>query len=130
MPDATVWAVDVNDRAVALCAANAAAAGAPNVAASQATAERPFGEVRDDVALDVVWSNPPIRIGKAALHALLTRWLDRLAPGGRAWLVVHRNLGADSLHRWLDGEGWPTERVASRAGYRLLAAGARDRAAG
>ena len=67
-----------------------------------------------------IWSNPPIRIGKDALHDLLAGWLGRLAPGGRAYLVVQRNLGADSLHRWLSGQGWPTARIASRAGYRVL----------
>jgi 16S rRNA (guanine1207-N2)-methyltransferase len=121
-----VWALDVNERAVDLCRANAAALGATGVRASVVTAERPDGDVPPEIALDLIWSNPPIRIGKAALHALLTRWLDRLTPTGRAWLVVQRNLGADSLQRWLDGRGWPTERASSRAGYRLLAVGPRE----
>jgi 16S rRNA (guanine1207-N2)-methyltransferase len=125
-PGATVWALDVNERAVDLCRANAAALGATGVRASVVSAERPDGDVPPEVALDLIWSNPPIRIGKVALHALLTRWLDRLTPTGRAWLVVQRNLGADSLQRWLDGGGWPTERVSSRAGYRLLAVGPRE----
>ena len=67
-----------------------------------------------------IWSNPPVRIGKDALHALLSGWLRRLAPDGRAYLVVGRNLGADSLHRWLAGQGWPVTRLAARSGYRLL----------
>ena len=67
-----------------------------------------------------LWSNPPIRIGKQALHTLLTTWLDRLADGAYAHFVVHKHLGADSLHRWLDASGYPTDRVASRAGYRIL----------
>ena len=73
-----------------------------------------------DVVFDLVWSNPPIRIGKQALHELLERWLSRLAPAGEAVLVVQRHLGSDSLQRWLEAQGWPTERVASRQGYRLL----------
>ena len=125
-PQATVWALDVNERAVALCRANAEALGATTVHASVVSEDRPTGEVPDDVRFDLVWSNPPIRIGKAALHALLTRWLDRLTPEGRAWLVVQRNLGADSLQRWLEAEGRPAERVSSRAGYRLLSVGARE----
>jgi 16S rRNA (guanine1207-N2)-methyltransferase len=124
-PQAAVWAVDVNERAVELCRANAAATGAANVRPSVVSDERPWGEVPDGVMFDVVWSNPPVRIGKDALHALLTRWLDRLAPGGRAWLVVHRHLGSDSLQRWLGERGWPTQRVSSRAGYRLLVVDAR-----
>jgi 16S rRNA (guanine1207-N2)-methyltransferase len=73
----------------------------------------------------VIWSNPPVRIGKTALHELLARWLDRLTPAGRAVLVVQKHLGSDSLHRWLDESGWPTERVAARAGSRLLEVRAR-----
>lgn len=113
-PGATVWAVDVNRRALALCRANAAAAGLGNVRAVEPSA------VPDDLVADDVYSNPPIRIGKPALHELLAAWVGRLRPGGRLELVVHKHLGADSLQRWLCSQGWPTRRLASRAGYRLL----------
>ena len=74
-----------------------------------------------DVRFDLIWSNPPIRIGKAALHELLATWLGRLTRRGPAVLVVQKHLGADSLQRWLiDEQGWPTERLASAKGYRLL----------
>lgn len=123
-PEATVWAVDVNERARALCAANAADAGVANVRVAAPE------EVPADVAFAGIWSNPPIRIGKPALHELLTRWLGRLAPGGSAWLVVHRHLGSDSLARWLDAGGHPTVRLASRAGYRILQVGGNPAASG
>ena len=113
-PAATVWAVDVNERALALTAANAEAAGCANVRTAAPD------QVPADVAFTAIWSNPPIRIGKAALHELLARWLDRLEPDGRAVLVVHKHLGADSLARWLEERGHPTERLRSRMGYRLL----------
>ena len=112
-PGARVWAVDVNRRALELCAANAEEA---DVEVRTATPDAiPAG-----VQFAGIWSNPPVRIGKAALHDLLSTWLDRLAPDGRAALVVHRHLGADSLARWLDQQGWPTTRLGSRMGYRLL----------
>jgi 16S rRNA (guanine1207-N2)-methyltransferase len=130
LPAATVWAVDTNPRAVELCRTNAAATGAGSVRASVVTAERPWGEVPDDVGFDVIWSNPPIRIGKAAMHELLTRWLDRLADGGVAHLVVQKHLGSDSLARWLAEQGWPTERISSRAGYRILEVRARSHGRG
>jgi 16S rRNA G1207 methylase RsmC len=76
--------------------------------------------VPDDVPFDEIWSNPPIRIGKPALHDLLLTWLPRLAEGGRAVLVVGKNLGADSLQRWLDDQGYPTTRLASAKGFRVL----------
>jgi 16S rRNA (guanine1207-N2)-methyltransferase len=111
-PGAEVWAVDVNARARELCAANAAALGLANV--------RVVDDVPADVRFDAVYSNPPIRIGKAALHELLARWLGQLAPAGSAALVVSKHLGADTLARWLGDAGYVVERRGSRQGYRLL----------
>jgi 16S rRNA (guanine1207-N2)-methyltransferase len=114
-PGATVWAVDVNERALALCAANAARAGLPNVRAV------PPDAPGLPAFFAGIWSNPPVRIGEPALHDLLRRWLARLAPGAAATLVMGRNLGADSLQAWLSNqEGWPVRRLAARSGYRLL----------
>ena len=114
-PGATVWAVDVNERALALCAANAARAGLSNVrCALPDSAEVP-------PRLAGIWSNPPVRIGKGPLHAMLREWLARLAPEAAATLVMGRNLGADSLHAWLEKEeGWSVTRLSARSGYRLL----------
>ena len=69
---------------------------------------------------DQLWSNPPIRIGKAALHELLLTWFARLVPGGRAVMVVGKNLGGDSLQTWLTDQGYPTTRLASAKGFRVL----------
>lgn len=115
-PGATVWAVDVNERALELTARNAARLGLGGV-----RAVRP-DDVPDDVRFAALWSNPPIRVGKEELHALLLRWLPRLTDGGQAWLVVQRNLGADSLHAWLAGalDGAVVERAGSAKGYRVL----------
>jgi 16S rRNA (guanine1207-N2)-methyltransferase len=113
-PGATVWAVDVNERALELTRVNAAAAGLGNVRV--ATPD----EVPGDVPLATLWSNPPVRVGKAALHELLERWLGRLETDGTALLVVQKNLGADSLHRWLEARDWSVTRRGSRIGYRLL----------
>ncbi|HEX4902259.1 MAG TPA: methyltransferase [Acidimicrobiales bacterium] len=115
-PRARVVAVDVNARSRELCAANAASLGCDNVEVAAPD------EVDPAVRFDLLWSNPPIRVGKDVLHELLSRWLGRLADGGSAVLVVGRNLGADSLQRWLDETGFPAERLASKRGYRLLRA--------
>jgi 16S rRNA G1207 methylase RsmC len=100
---------------VDLTAANARALGRTGVRAVAPD------EVPDAVRFAAIWSNPPIRVGKAALHELLLRWLPRLDAGGTAHLVVQRNLGADSLHRWLQEQGWDVQRAASARGYRVLA---------
>ncbi|UMG91432.1 methyltransferase [Nocardioides sp. TF02-7] len=114
-PAVRVTAVDVNRRAVLLAEENAAALGVADRYRATTPDRVPAGETFDEI-----WSNPPIRIGKAALHDLLLTWLPRLEPGGRAVLVVGRNLGADSLQRWLGEQGWPTRRHASAKGFRVL----------
>lgn len=116
VPGATVDAIDTNDRALALTRDNAAAAGV----GKRVRAMRP-DQVADDVRYDEIWSNPPIRIGKDALHDLLLAWLPRLTPTGRAYLVVGRHLGADSLQRWLGDQGWTCDRLASAKGFRVFA---------
>jgi 16S rRNA (guanine1207-N2)-methyltransferase len=113
-PAARVWAVDVNRRALELCERNAADAGLTTVRC------RPPDDPGLPATYQLIWSNPPIRIGKDALHELLSTWLGRLAPGAPAYLVVQRNLGSDSLQRWLAAGGWQADRFAARAGYRVL----------
>lgn len=115
-PEAIVDAVDVNPRALALTADNARL----HQVDDRVRALTPEA-VDDDVRYDEIWSNPPIRIGKDALHRLLLTWLPRLQPDGVARLVVGRNLGADSLQRWLIDEGWDCARVASAKGFRVFA---------
>ena len=112
-----VTGVDVNERAVRLANENAAALGVTDRFAACTPDAVPA-----EAAYDEIWSNPPIRIGKQALHELLLTWLPRLVPGGRAVLVVGKNLGADSLQRWLTEQGFPTTRLASAKGFRVLVA--------
>ena len=122
-PDATVWAVDVNERSLELVRMNAEKLGLTNVRAVLPE------QVPADVSFDSIWSNPPIRIGKPALHEMLEYWLPRLAPGSDAWLVVQKNLGADSLHRWLQetlAENFDVTREAISKGYRVLRASRHD----
>ncbi len=114
-PTAVVWAVDVNERALELTRRNAEALGV-----GDRVHPRPPDAVPDGVRFDGLWSNPPIRVGKAQLHAMLLNWLPRLAPGGEAVMVVGRNLGADSLQRWLGEQGFPAHRLASAKGFRVL----------
>ena len=118
-PRATVWAVDVNQRALDLVRRNAETMGLTNVNAVLPD------DVPDEVRFMTIWSNPPIRVGKNELHGMLERWIPRLEPGCDAWLVVQRNLGSDSLHRWLQAE-FPEEYTFTRAttnkGYRVLKA--------
>ncbi|MDQ1597590.1 MAG: rRNA (guanine1207-N2)-methyltransferase [Microbacteriaceae bacterium] len=116
-PHATIWAVDINERALELVRRNSEALGITNI-----NAVRP-SDVPTDIGFMTIRSNPPIRVGKSELHAMLRHWLPRLVPDSDAWLVVQRNLGSDSLQRWLEGT-LPAEfavtRAATNKGYRVL----------
>lgn len=113
-PGARVWAVDVNERALELTRLNAASAAADNVVVGKPE------EVPADVRFDAIYSNPPVRVGKMPLHDLLMTWLPRLRLQAPAYLVVQRNLGSDSLARWLEGQGFRVDRLKSKKGYRIL----------
>lgn len=116
-PDAQVWGVDVNERVLGLARANAAAAGTPNV-----TVGLP-DEVPADLRFRTIWSNPPIRVGKDELHGILLTWLPRLEVGGDAWLVVSKDLGGDSLQRWMSdtlGADYTVARASTDKGFRVI----------
>lgn len=123
-PDGHVWAIDVNRRALELTEVNAERVR-QQYSLAPITVLQP-DDVPISLKFDVVWSNPPIRVGKESLHQLLSQWLPRLVPGGEAYLVVSKHLGADSLTAWLrevsdDGRPWgPVDRVGSSKGYRVL----------
>lgn len=116
-PDAEVYGVDVNPRARELTTVNAAVAGLTNVTVIEPQ------DFPDHLAIDTLWSNPPIRIGKKALHELLATWLNRLSPDGHAWLVVAKNLGAESLLTWLNthhDHAFAAERFGRDKGFHVI----------
>lgn len=116
-PNTKVWAVDVNTRSVELTSKNAKDLGLSNI-----TAVVP-DQVPEDLVFSGIWSNPPIRIGKKELHELLLKWLPRLAAGAEAYLVVQKNLGSDSLQKWLAEElagNYEVSRYTSIKTYRVI----------
>jgi len=116
-PHATVWAIDVNERSLELTRMNAERLGLSNIRVC-----RP-DEIPANLSFEGIWSNPPIRVGKDVLHEILLTWLPRLAPSAESYLVVQKNLGADSLHRWLETElpsGFSTIRVDTAKSFRVL----------
>jgi 16S rRNA (guanine1207-N2)-methyltransferase len=118
-PDATVWAVDVNERVLELLRENAARAGVTNINAVLPE------DVPADLVFDGIWSNPPIRVGKDALHSILATWLPRLGIDMEAYLVVAKNLGSESLQRWMNetlGDVVEVERHSTSKGFRVLKA--------
>lgn len=115
-PESSVWGIDVNQRALELTRRNAVRVGVSNVQVGLPS------DVPADIRFDTIWSNPPIRVGKAELHAILDTWIPRLKPGGEAWFVVAKSLGAESLQKWL-GERWPDAEVSTAKiskGFRVI----------
>lgn len=118
-PEATVWAVDVSERAVDLTARNAARLGLTNVLAL--TEDQALQKQADDqTTFDLIWSNPPVRIGKKPMQELLLKWISKLNEAGRAYLVINKNLGGDSTAKWLITEGFEVEKIASKKGFRVF----------
>ena len=116
-PKAKVWAVDVNNRSLELTATNAETVGLTNILTATPDS------VPKDIKFAGIWSNPPIRIGKKELHELLLSWLPRLENGASAYLVVQKNLGSDSLQKWLTEtlvDGYEVSRLTSVKTYRIL----------
>lgn len=116
-PHARIWALDVNERALDLVRRNAERLGLDNV--FPVTAD----EIPSDVTFRTIRSNPPIRIGKPALHELLETWIPRLDRTSDGYFVVQKNLGSDSLQRWMDatfGADFSTRRHATAKGFRVL----------
>lgn len=115
-PNTTVWALDVNRRALEITAKNAALLGIKNIRCVLES------DVPADLKFAGIWSNPPIRVGKSVLHGLLKSWLPRLEESAEAYLVVQKNLGADSLLKWMQDE-FPliaSERIDSEKSFRVL----------
>ncbi|MBM7051281.1 MULTISPECIES: class I SAM-dependent methyltransferase [unclassified Rothia (in: high G+C Gram-positive bacteria)] len=115
--ESQVYAVDVNTRSLQLTATNAERLGATNLHASAPE------DVDATLEFDLIWSNPPIRVGKDVLHDIMRTWLPRLTVGGEAYLVVQKNLGADTLQKWLFnelGNQFIVERHTTSKGFRIL----------
>lgn len=116
--DREVWAVDVNERSRELTRMNAERLGLTNVRVAAPE------DVPDDLQFAEIRSNPPIRVGKDVLHSILEAWLPRLIPGGTAYLVVAKHLGADSLQKWIASEFdyLEVDRAFRKKGFHVLRA--------
>ena len=116
-PKARIYAIDVNERSLELTRLNVERLGLTNVVVCKPE------DVPSEIEFDEIWSNPPIRVGKIVLHEILTLWINRLTGGGTARLVVQKNLGSDSLHKWLIQEFEPdfeSTRIDTSKTFRVL----------
>lgn len=116
-PQRVIYAVDVNQKAIYYLQENLKRYSIKNV---KVFAPEEFPK---NIEFAYIYSNPPIRIGKKNLYALCEKWLQNLKQDGKAFLLVKRNLGADSLAEHLESIGYKTERLFSKNGYRVLGVG-------
>lgn len=114
-PSAQIWAIDINERARFLTTQNAKENQLTNLAVLS-----PSELENKAQTFDLIWSNPPVRIGKSALQTLTQKWLNCLKPTGQAVLVMNKNLGADSYTNWLRENGWKVSKIGSAKGFRVL----------
>ncbi|HMS25600.1 MAG TPA: methyltransferase [Acidimicrobiia bacterium] len=115
-PQAHIIGVETNQRARDLAIKNCR----KNIGGDRIRIMSP-AEVDDTIMVDLIVSNPPIRIGKDALYELLRGWSTRLNEGGQMWIVMAKNLGSDSTAAYLESEcGLAVHRVASKKGFRVL----------
>ncbi|MFZ0891280.1 MAG: methyltransferase [Thermoplasmata archaeon] len=118
-PQGHVLLTDVNRRAVGLARSNIARNGIENADARVGPLYRPVREER----FDVIATNPPYHVGRAAILQILEGAPGFLRPGGRLVIVGKGSQGVRFYQAWLM-EHWlgPVEVLGRRSGYRVLSA--------
>lgn len=90
-PKTRFYLIDVNARAIALCAENQKTLGLTNV-------ETFISDIYQNVTgkYDSIVTNPPIRAGKKVIYAMFDGAWDYLVDGGSLFIVIRKSLGAPS----------------------------------
>ncbi|MNN24889.1 Ribosomal RNA small subunit methyltransferase C [compost metagenome] len=97
---------------------NAAANGVNNVTITESDLFSAVGNRQ----FDVVLTNPPIRAGKATVHAIFEGAFERLRSGGSLWVVIQKKQGAPSAKEKLETLFARVEEVTKEKGYRIFKA--------
>lgn len=118
-PTTTVWMIDINERAVALSQENAALNNVENVAIMQSDI---FSSVPIAEKFNTIVTNPPIRAGKAVVHAIFEGARERIVPGGSLWIVIQKKQGAPSALEKLESLFDEVEEVDKDKGFRIYRA--------
>ncbi len=115
-PNGRVVMTDVNERALDLAARNVRANAVPHAEVRSGALYEPV----EGEAFDAIVCNPPIRAGKATVHAIVDGAPRHLKPGGVLWIVARTKQGAPSLHDRMASTFPEAEIVARGSGYRVL----------
>lgn len=117
-PKGHVTMIDINERAVELSKENAKLNGVSNVTILQSD----LYEAVKNNSYDCIVSNPPIRAGKAVVHAVFEEGYELLNNGGTMWIVIQKKQGAPSAKDKLEQLFASVEEVTKDKGYRIFKA--------
>ncbi len=115
-PEAEILMSDINERAVRLANENLGLNGIKN---ARVLLSDGFEDI--DGEFDFVVTNPPIRAGKQLIYSLFDAALSRLRPGGRLYIVIRKQQGAESALRHLAGHC--AEVIEKSKGFWIIQAG-------
>lgn len=74
----------------------------------------------DQGEYDGIFLNPPIRAGKAVIYSLFDQSIEHLSQGGRLWIVIRKQHGANSAKKYLESKGCLVEKVTQDKGFWIL----------
>ena len=111
-PDSRLMMIDVNQRAMELARENAGRNGVSAVVKEASNLPDEFFEV--------VVTNPPIRAGKDVVYGIFRQAWDHLPDGGRLYVVIRKNQGAESAVRELQQLFGNCETVERQSGFHIL----------
>ena len=73
-------------------------------------------------SFDAVITNPPIRAGKQVIYRMFAEAKEHLKPGGRLYLVIRKQQGAESCIKYLKTLDASVEKLDRSAGFWVLRA--------
>ena len=114
-PSAGITMSDINERAVELAKANSTACGTKNAEVVQSDG---FESINGN--FDIITTNPPIRIGKVNVTALIGSASGHMLPGARFYAVIGKKQGAESYLKIIASIFGNCEILRKKAGYHVL----------
>ncbi len=113
-PDCHIVMSDVNERALELAGKNASRNGVP--------AETHLSDGLENVpgSFDYILTNPPIRAGKQVIYRLFADSAAKLNAGGRLYIVIRKQQGAESALKYLKTVYEKVETIEKSGGFWVI----------
>ncbi|MBQ3078978.1 MAG: class I SAM-dependent methyltransferase [Clostridia bacterium] len=114
-PDIEIVMGDVNERALELTRRNLSENGVKN---AKAVCSDAFQNIEG--SFDFIITNPPIRTGKQVIYSMFDTAFTRLVPGGRMYIVIRKQQGAESALKHLKEIYSRAEMILRDKGYWII----------